>query len=251
MAEAHSTAWHLLVFLWLSVGFAAGLQTLSGFGFALMVMPVLTVALGIRTAAPLVALLGWSLYLLNGLRLRHHVNWGVLGRLLAAAVLGLPFGFILLTRVPERWTTAGLGGVILAYLAYSLRKAEAPARPPGWSLYLAGFLGGALGGAYNTYGPPVIIYGHLAGWSKDAFRATLQGFFLVSATLVVVGHVFAGHVNGNLLALYAASLPALWAGFLVGRALDAHFAPTAFRVLVRVLLAALGFSLLLRGVPWL
>lgn len=53
---------------------AAFLQTLSGFGFALMVMPLITIAIGLRTAAPLVALTGLTLYAVNLARYWQAVN---------------------------------------------------------------------------------------------------------------------------------------------------------------------------------
>ena len=44
-----------------------------------------------------------------------------------------------------------------------------------------GFFAGILGGAYNTNGPPVVIYGSLRKWSPATFRATLQGYFFMAA----------------------------------------------------------------------
>jgi uncharacterized membrane protein YfcA len=42
---------------------SAVLQALAGFGFTLILMPVATMTLGIRMAAPLVALIALTLYL--------------------------------------------------------------------------------------------------------------------------------------------------------------------------------------------
>ena len=81
----------LIIFI---VFFAAVIQTISGFGFALMVMPLLVLTLGIQTAAPLVALTGCTLYTVNLLRYRQAVNLSEVVRLAAAAMLGIPLGVL-------------------------------------------------------------------------------------------------------------------------------------------------------------
>ena len=61
--------------------------------------------------------------------------------------------------------------------------------------YPAGFIAGCLGGAYNTAGPPVIVYGSLRQWPKEEFRAVLQAFFFVNAVFTVASHTIARHLT--------------------------------------------------------
>ena len=67
-------------------------QTISGFGFSLIVMPLATLILGIKSAAPLVALTGLTLYTINLLRYRQAINFHEILRLGIAAALGVPLG---------------------------------------------------------------------------------------------------------------------------------------------------------------
>jgi uncharacterized membrane protein YfcA len=71
---------------------ASFVQTLTGFGFALMVMPLITLMLGLRTAAPLVALAGLTLYTINLLRHRAAFNVKEVVPMGVAAALGVPVG---------------------------------------------------------------------------------------------------------------------------------------------------------------
>jgi uncharacterized membrane protein YfcA len=91
-----------------------------------------------------------------------------------ATALGIPVGLLMLARVPE-----DLVRIVLAcYALYSLVGPRLPvvsAKP--WA-YGLGFVAGILGGAYNTNGPPVVLYGALQRWPSNRFRATLQGYFL-------------------------------------------------------------------------
>ncbi len=93
----------------LVVFFAAALQTLAGFGFALLVMPLLTLLLGIKTAAPLVALVGFSLYLINLLRYRRGLVWRETLQLLLPALLGVLVGVQLLRTFDENLDQGGVG----------------------------------------------------------------------------------------------------------------------------------------------
>ncbi len=248
MMEGSTNIGVLALLLWGFVGFAAVLQSLSGFGFALLVMPILTLLLGIRTSAPLVALLGLTLYVMNTARWRGHVRWPELRRLLLGSFLGIPLGMIVLVALPESVVTAGLGALILGYVLFTLRQPEMSISLPPWAIYLIGFLGGSLGGAYNTYGPPVIVYAHSQRWPKADFRATLQSFFLFSALLVVVGHIVTGHITTTVMRLYALSLPALLLGTYSAFRLDARVGARTFQYLVTGLLTVLSLSLMAKGI---
>ncbi len=149
-------------FLSVIVFFAAFEQTISGFGFSLIVMPLATLALGLKTAAPLVALVGLTLYSINLLRYRESINPHEALRLGGAAALGVPIGIWGLVTLDEGLIKFILGLVLVAYALSSLaRPATSRVLSQRW-VYLAGVATGCLGGAYNTPGPPLIIYGTAA-----------------------------------------------------------------------------------------
>ena len=53
---------------------AALLQSLSGFGFAIIIMPLVTLVLGLHTAAPMVALTALTVYTINVVRFRRAID---------------------------------------------------------------------------------------------------------------------------------------------------------------------------------
>jgi len=222
---------------------AAFIQALAGFGFAALIMPVLTWALGLPTAAPLVAIVALTVYVVNLLRYRQAINVREVLRLAAATALGVPLGIWALVHVDESSITTLLGLSLVGYAVYSLLRPTTQ-RPcaHGW-VYPAGFLAGCLGGAYNTPGPPVIIYGSLRQWPKEEFRAVLQALFLVNGTLVVASHAVAGHFTAEMLGLYLWAAPALLLGIGLASRLDGRVDRERFRVLVTVMILLLGLSL--------
>jgi len=222
---------------------ASFVQTLTGFGFALMVMPLITLVLGLRTAAPLVALAGLTLYAINLRRHREAFNVKEVLPMGAAAALGVPVGVWVLANADENLVRQLLGLILVAYASYALARPKAPRlRSQRWA-YPAGFAAGCLGGAYNTPGPPAIVYGSLRRWSKDEFRAAMQALFLLSGLLVVASHVLARHVTADVLTLYLYAAPALGLGILAGSRADRWVDGNRFRTLVNGMVLLLGAAL--------
>lgn len=232
------------VLLLLIVFTAALLQTTSGFGFALMAMPLVSLVIGVKAAAPLVALVGFTLYAVNLLRYRRSFDLHVVAPLAVAAALGIPLGVWMLSSLDERLVKSTLGVVLVGYALYTLwRPQTAPLRADFWA-YPAGFLAGCLGGAFNTPGPPVIVYGNLKQWPRDLFRSTLQALFLVSSALVILSHAVAGNFSRPVLATYALLAPALLLGVWAGSRVDRRLNNERFRTLVAGLILATGVLLL-------
>lgn len=143
------------------IAFAAGfVQTVAGFGSALLGMPLLVAVVGIQIAPPLVAMLGVALEMVLILRYREHMHVAVVGKLVAAAAVGIPLGIYAVKNIDQRIVLGVLAVVLVGYGIYGLSKFALPKlEGNGWTFGL-GFIAGVLGGAYNTAGPPVIMYGH-------------------------------------------------------------------------------------------
>jgi len=224
---------------------AAFTQSLTGFGSALVSMAVLPGLIGIRTAAPLVALITVTIDGVLLARYRQALNLRAIWRLVAALVLGVPLGILVLRRVEERFVLAILGAVIAGYALYALLSLRLPRlEHPAWA-YGFGFIAGVLGGAYNTSGPPVVIFGNCQRWPPSEFKGNLQGFFLVNDLLVIAGHALSQNLTPLVLRDYLIVLPALIVGLFVGGRLDRRLDPALFRKIVLVLLVVMGLRLLL------
>ena len=228
------------------VFFAAVVQSLAGFGFALIIMPVITLLLGVQTAAPMVALTALTVYVINVARYRQAINAGEVLRLAMASALGIPVGIWLLANVDEALVTRLLGLVLVFYGAYSLLRPVAARIPSRRWVYPAGFLAGCLGAAYNTPGPPAVVYGSSQQWPKDEFRASMQVLFLVNAVLVVSSHLVAGNVTSQVLNHYLYAVPAFLLGIFVGSLVDHRVDSRRFRIIVTVMILALGLALLVQ-----
>jgi uncharacterized membrane protein YfcA len=219
-------------------------QSLTGFGSALVSMALLPLFLDIRIATPLVALAGGTLEILLLLRYRRALNLRAVWRMTAASALGVPLGVLALRQLDERLMLTLLGLLISLYAIYALLDLRLPElRHPAWA-YGLGFLGGAFGGAYNTSGPPVIVYGDARRWLPAEFKSNLQGFFLFNSLLVIAGHLLSHNITPRVWVDYLLALPAILVGVLAGISLDRVIDAATFRRMVLWFLVVLGLRLI-------
>lgn len=221
---------------------ASLVQSAIGFGSALVAMPLLAFVVDIRTATPVVGLvvLAISALMLAG-------NWrNVVIRdgwqLVLSAVFGIPVGLLLLRGASEAVVKGVLGAVLIGFGVYRLISPRMPElKGPNWVwLWLSGFTSGVLGGAYNTNGPPVVVYGAMRRWPPDEFRATMPMVFLSTGVFIAAGQGLAGLWAPDVFRLVLYSLPAVAVGTLAGSRLGRRIPHGVFSRIVYVLLVVMG-----------
>ena len=230
----------------LAVVFAAGMiQGLAGFGSALVAVPLLTLLLPVATVVPLMAMLGGLMSAYNLLHLHHAIRVRPVLRLLAGYVIGTPIGLYALTRAPEVLMLAALGVFLCGYALLSLGG-----RQPAWGWLREWRLGlgatsGALGAAFSTNGPPVIL--HVAAhreWPPDRQKATLAVFFMASSAITVAAHAASGLIDGEVLGWLLWCLPLLLVGTQAGVMLYLRLGAHDYRRITFLLILAMGVVLL-------
>ena len=219
---------------------SAFVRSALGFGDALLAMPLLALLVGLQVATPVVAFaastIGITILLSHWRSVDVRSTW----RLVLASLIGIPFGLLLLKLAPEAYVKGVLGALLILYGLYSLIAPELPAIRSDWPAYVFGFVAGVLGGAYNTNGPPVVVYGALKRWPPEHFRATLQGCFLLTGLMILVGHGVAGLWTTQVLRLYLYSLPAILLAIYLGARLNRSIPRETFSRAVYVFLVAMG-----------
>ena len=212
-------------------GVAAGalLQSATGFGFALIVAPVLAAALGPRVAVPTAALTG---LLVNGLTLVAEgrapaVDRRAVAVLSAAALPGMALGAVVLATAPEDALRVAIAAVVAGTVAAYLRPGDpaprrSPVRPS--SGVGTGFLSGVLATTSGINGPPLVVHFRRRGMDAARMRDTLAAYFLVTGVLTLVVLAIGGtlHLADNLLVLLAGAVAGQAAGRLAFRQLEAH-----------------------------
>ncbi len=245
----------LILAIIVTVFLGALTRTTFGFGEAVVSMPLLTfLPIHLHTAVSLIGLVALTVAVFTVTTGWRHINRVELIPVVISALAGIPVGLLMVTWVPANTVTGFLGAALITYGAYFLSRGRITSadgqdrlRQPVWGL-LFGFASGLFGSAYNFAGVPVAIYGSLRGWQPRTFRSTMQAYFLVSGTLIVVGQGTSRMWTSQMFALYLFSLPAIAAAILVGTILHKNIPTAKFQRYVFVLVTALGAVLLVKSV---
>lgn len=235
----------LLTLIAISILFISTLtRSTFGFGDAVVAMPLLTLTIGIHMATPVVALMGATISLIIIMGDWRKIDVKAAWRLVVASIIGIPVGVFLLKTAPEAWVKGFLGVLLISFSLYSLMQPSLPLlQQQNWA-YGFGFIAGILGAAYNTNGPPVVIYGTLRRWPPVRFRATLQGYFLPSFIFIAISHGLGGLWTFEVARLYALALPAILAATFLGGKLNKHIPADRFARFLYIALIGLGVLLL-------
>ena len=118
-------------------------------------------------------------------------------------------------------------------------------RFPEWSGWPVGLMSGALGGAFNAGGPPVIAYVYSQPWSKEETVAALQVVFGASAVVRVALMGGAGLMPAELLTVFAASALPVLGGIALGARLLRRVPQNALKVIAAVFFLVMGAKYLL------
>ena len=219
---------------------ATFLRSALGFGDALLAMPFLILIVGLQTATPLVALVGSTISLTLLVNEWRTLDLRGIWQLILTTFLGIPFGLLLLRFAPEALAKACLGTLLILYALYQLLGLSLPQiRHPAWTV-IFGFIAGIFGGAYNTSGAVIVVYGTLRKWEPDYFRINLQGYFLLTNWLIVAGHGFAGLWTPTVFQLFLYSIPGVVIGAWVGGAISKRIPKATFSQLIYALLLLIG-----------
>ncbi len=207
-------------------------------------MPLLTITVGLQVATPLVGLVMLTTIVGVLWGSREHADLRAAWQLVLSSAIGIPFGLLVVRLAPDRSLKAALGVLLIAFSLYNLTRPTLPKIEGRWWIIPFGLAAGILGGAYNTNGPPVVLYGALRHWPAQRFRATLQGFFLPSAVLICSGHAMAGLWSQRVFELYLASLPVIAFAVLAGVRVSRRIPAERFGRILYAALIVLGALLL-------
>lgn len=214
-----------------------------GFGSALFAMPLLTLLLDLSTATPLFGLVGPTISCIILVRSWRLVEVTSAWRLILATLAGIPVGIWLVTQVSGGLVTRLLGLFLMGFGLYRLVNLRLlKLESVRWAVPF-GFIAGILGGAYNTNGPPIVIYGEMRCWSPTEFRATLQSYFFPTGLGILVSHALAGLWNQQIFQLYGISLPGILVAIAIGGWINHRLPTERFQSFLSVLLIGLGIML--------
>ena len=161
------------VLIGLAVLFSSLVQTVTGFGFSLLAVPIMSMAVPTEIAVVIAATLSTVTSGGQAWTERHHGDRPTIKRLVLASFVGMPFGLFILTVASSQQLKLGLAAVIVIFLIVNLRgfKLENASTPVDLG---AGLVAGVLSTSLSTNGLPLVMALLARLFSPEVFRGTLS-----------------------------------------------------------------------------
>lgn len=231
--------------------FAASLiKGITGFGFALISLPILMLWHPAKTLIPILMMCNLvasfiiilqkkSMPLVDS-NARHLIGYGAATTLLGVA---------LLTNISEEKLSIFIGIFFIILSLISLLKPDEDELRPRkrWTFKVVGILCGLLTGSISVSGPPLALFLHSQKFRNDEFREIFAWFSVITAVIAMAGYAFAGLLTLKVWEFTLLFLPILFAGTYVGKRLNARMPHRLFSKL-SIILCLIASILLLKDV---
>ncbi len=239
----------LFVFAFLIIFASMLIRTVTGFGSALIAIPLLSILFGAKYAIPFIFLYECSIDIMilgrDGLKVRGEVSqaW----TLLVSGLIGIPLGTEVLIRFDEELLKIVIGISLIIFSVLLLWNVSLRLKKDRFISAAAGLLGGFLCGSIGMPGPPMAMLLSSQGFAKDEFRRIIVIFLTIVDFSTFIYFVWIGLINVDMLVHSLMFMPALALGFLAGNFVFGRVDEINFRRLaLGVTLAAEILLLLVR-----
>jgi uncharacterized membrane protein YfcA len=224
------------------------IRGITGFGSALISVPLLALSQPLQFAVPLVLALDFTASVVLGGVNRKQAAWPEIKYLLPFGMLGACIGAYALITLPTTPILLTLGAFTMFFgfrNIFGITPEHELSRA--WAIP-AGLTGGATGALFGASGPPYIMYLTRRLRDKGAVRATFSWLFAIDGGFRLVIFLFAGLLlEPKLQIAYALGLLPMAAGLYIGNKVHLDITSEGMLRVVGALLVLSGAMLFIKA----
>lgn len=228
-----------------AVSFVAGvMRGFSGFGAALIMVPVASAFLGPQIAVPVVTAVNLVTSIQLVPRALQDVEWGRVAPLSMAGCVAIPIGaWVLATGDPEV-IRKGISVLIIIFAFMMMRGWRYTGRINGWIMGAVGLIGGFITGAASVGGPPVVTFLMAGPFNAAQNRAAIILYFIFVQTIAMAMYWIGGLLVAQIIGACLLIMPTLMTGMWIGQNLFAKASEAGFRRIALIFLMVIGIATL-------
>lgn len=225
----------------ISILLASLIQGITGFGFALIAVPLLSLFIPeLRNITPIIVIYSLLTNVIIVYKSRHYIDLKKIIPLIIFGIIATPIGTYILLYVNVS-TLKIIIGLIITITAFAmLKNFKIKIKNQGISYGIVGLLSGFLNGSTGLSGPPVVLFLTNQNTDKDVFRANLTFYGIATNIFAIILFIAEGIINTSVINFTILYLPALIIGVFGGIILSAKINETLFKKLTIYLIAFLG-----------
>ncbi|MCB9252362.1 MAG: sulfite exporter TauE/SafE family protein [Flavobacteriales bacterium] len=231
----------ILLILAICAGFY--IQTILGFGAAILALPILLLTLGLQDAVSFISVFFFLYSLYQMYKVRKAADMTTVYTLILGVIIGLIMGIQVLKIGHPVVLKKYLGAFIILYVVSRMAKIKKQKWMDKFGL-LFGIGSGFFSGLFSVGGPFCVIYVHNKDFKIDVLRSTII-LTLGITDLIKLPMLFASNlVNLQILKSAAIVFPFFVASIYLGNRSYAFIKEDLFHKIIMILLLISGISLL-------
>jgi uncharacterized protein len=236
-------------YLWiiLVVVAASLIKGITGFGFALISLPLLIRWYSPKELIPVLVmcnLFASTIIVMQkkerkliGDKFRNLIIYGGIFTILGVAILN---------KISDNILIKILGIFFILMSLLSLLNVKYQIKGTTLAFKIAGSILGFLTGSISISGPPLALFLHSANVDNQEFREIFAWFSIVTAIVAIVGYAFYGMISMQTIKMTFLFLPILFAGSYVGKRLNQKMSLTFFKKITVFITLILSIFLLFK-----
>ncbi len=224
-------------------------QGVTGFGFGLLSVPLVSLLFTPGEAVGMNAIVGTTNCVYAFILLRKRVRYRETLRLFLLSAAFVPVGAYFLVYVNKHIVLAIMGLMVVAVTLREFnpnRRHDSPVFHSRFSLVFPA-LAGLLGGAFTAPGSAIVPYMFARERDPHVARANLQFFFTLISGLVIVSHFWTGNLNQENSLRALPFIPIVFLFTKLGSITAFKIRRDIFRRIVNSALLMLGFYLIMKN----
>lgn len=237
-----------IIVIELFIIFLAGIvHGLTGFGFALVSVPILMLFLSPQIIVPVISLHNTLINLFLLYEVKKWIDLRRIWPLMIAGIVGMPVGTFLLMVMDVNVAKLYIGLVIAIFAAALLMGFKKEIKNERVAFAPVGLVSGILGGSTSMSGPPVILFFTNQGVKMETFRANLIAYFTVLDLTTTIVFLFRGITNSTVINYAIILIPAMIFGAITGVKLKHKVNEKLFRKITLIIVIFAGILSIFSG----
>jgi len=220
----------------------------SGFGSALVALPLLVFFFDIKFAIPVFLVNDITGSTIMCLRERGHVNKEVLWVIVLGLLMGSVLGGIFISTTNSETLLKLFGMVVMAmalHIFITRNKRSRITRKKLWGL-VTGWVAGLCQVSFGIGGPPAVYYTAQTSRNKTQLRATLYSIFYAASIFQFITYVLIGIMTTSVILFSVQLIPFMLLGLFLGNRFFFRVDEERFRTAITAIILLMGLFIVLR-----
>lgn len=231
---------NLFIYLAITIFLSATIQGMTGFGFALISVPVMSIFFPITTVIPIIVFYSLISNFTVIFKTLKFTDFKKISPMIITGIAGIPMGASILKTFNPADLKIAVGFIILFTSFVMLGGFKVRFKKEKVSYVVTGFVSGILNGSLSMSGPPIVLFLSNEGYDKNEFRANLALYSIVTNILTIFTFVITGIISKPIVKTGLIGVIPLIFGSYFGIFIAEKIDNNHFKKLILILLIIMG-----------